>query len=83
MSEWSNLAEEVKAHRSRPGPVCSVKRMLESLAPEDRVQVVEALANPAYSTTGLAKTFRSKLGNEAPSMFTVGNHRREQCGCTR
>lgn len=83
MSDWSTLTRDVGAYKSRPGPVCSVKRMLESLTAADRETVEGALSNPALSTTGLAKAFRDRMGVEAPSKFTVGNHRREQCSCSR
>lgn len=84
MSDWSTLADDVKARRVRPGPVCAVKRMLDGLAEDDRKIVEDALAKTqSFSTTGLAKVFRDRLGSEAPSVFTIGNHRRQQCGCSR
>lgn len=81
MSDWSTLAEEADSHNRGPGPKCQVHKLLASLDADGAAEVQRVLDNKDVTTAGISRALRSRLGNKAPSMFSIGNHRRGNCRC--
>lgn len=82
MDQWSTLADDAKRHISQRGPQCGVLTMLEKLPdPAARETVERVLADRGLTNPAIAKALRDRLGEDSPSVFTVGNHRRGNCSC--
>lgn len=81
MSDWSNLADEARDESRGPGPGCSVQNLLNSLPAEESADFEKVLNDPTVTHTGLSRALRRRLGAVAPSLFSVGNHRRGNCRC--
>lgn len=80
---WDNFTEEA-SRTTRKGPVCEVRTMLEQRVPSSaRPDVEAALDNPLLQTSALHRELLKRLGDKAPSRWTVGRHRRKECTCTR
>lgn len=82
MPTWSDFGTEAglaskKANRNQ----CTVARMLNSLPLDGRTAVLEALNNKTLTNPSIVSALRNRLGPEAPSAWSVGNHRRGDCRC--
>lgn len=82
MSDWSDFGQEVEAVDGGRGPRCAIRVLLDKLPEADARQVEKVLNNPAVSHVAIEKAFRSRLGDKAPSEWSIGNHRRDKCRCT-
>ncbi|MEU8683172.1 hypothetical protein [Streptomyces sp. NPDC048611] len=82
-SEWDDLEAEARAATEDRGQRCAVDVFLSSLLPYDADIVRGVLANPGISNTGLHRAFRKRAGDAAPSAWSIGRHRREDCRCTK
>jgi hypothetical protein len=76
-----NLADLIAAENHRPGPECTVKRVLAVLPPKDAATLTKALTDVALTSAGLTRALRRldlgfPVGNEA-----VQRHRKGECGC--
>ncbi len=81
MKDWSTFGEDVTRHRRARGPRCGVTLMLEELPPEARGPVGRVLADRGITNSAIHKALRERLGDKAPSLFSVANHRRGSCRC--
>jgi GTP-sensing pleiotropic transcriptional regulator CodY len=82
MSDWSDFGTEVKTHTLARGPKCSVSLMLERLPDDARISVNRVLADRhGVTNSAIAKALRERLGENAPSLFSISNHRRGNCRC--
>lgn len=84
-SEWTNIAEDAKARTWGRGPRCAVQELLSHLPAEAAEEVGKALENREVSNTGLFRAIRARMGDSpfVPSLFSIGNHRRGNCRCSR
>lgn len=80
-SEWTNLAEDAKGRTWGRGPRCQVQELLNHLPGEAADEVEKTLADSTVSNTGLFRAIRARLGESAPSLWSIGNHRRGNCRC--
>jgi len=79
---WSSFDGEVKGHQRHPGGKCQVSRLLEGLPDDGRRAVEKVLADDLLSAAAIEKALRERLG-AAPSRYSIANHRRKGCRCTR
>lgn len=72
------------AERKQPGPKCRVAEFLEglSLTPEARTRSEEWIRGP-YGHAGVHRALFGQWGDDAPSLWSIGNHRRGRCRCGR
>lgn len=78
---WEDFEADVASASGRTRGLCTVRTVLESLAPVARGKLQAALDNPAFSNAAIAKILRKRLGESAPRMHTVARHRRGDCSC--
>jgi hypothetical protein len=85
VSKWAGFQEEVKreGREVQRGPRCGLGVLLEESAPEARKVLQDVLDDRKNTHTAIARALRKRLGDEAPGQFTVSNHRRGQCLCSR
>jgi len=81
VKHWSNFGAEVRDQALPKGPSCGVGRLLRGLHPEAREEIEKALGDGNLSTTAIHRALRTRLGQGAPSAWTLGNHRRGNCRC--
>jgi hypothetical protein len=82
MDKWESLIGDIKAEKIRQRP-CSVRTLLDSLDEKARGHVTIALGveGQGISHQALHEALRERVGNTAPSAFSIGRHRRGQCSC--
>ncbi len=80
MSKFEGFADEVKADSGHRGG-CAMGELLNSLSDSDRSHVQAALDDRRLSTRAIADALRKRIGEDAPSNFTIGHHRRRACAC--
>jgi hypothetical protein len=73
-----SLLTEAEALTSKVGGTCTVKRLLDRLPPEERAELVEALASEV-ETTALSKALLRR--DVDISSHTLRRHRRRECRC--
>lgn len=73
----SLLDEILSVQEDRSG--CKVKRLLDSMTPDDRSDLETALANPNIPATHIARVLHNR-GLEV-NYKTLANHRRQDCAC--
>lgn len=83
MNDWSTFEEDVKSSARRRGPRCSVGVMLEALPPAGRSAVEAVLANPSFAIPAVGNALSRYIQTGIPSPWSLANHRRGKCGCTR
>lgn len=83
MSDWSNLADEARARTGEPGPRCGVEIFLAATPAHARLEAEAALADRELSSVGLFRTLRALAGPDAPSSWSISNHRAGKCRCGR
>ncbi len=83
MNDMSGLVEEAQAKTGGRGPRCQVAILLDNLPEVAAERVRQALDNPTVTNTGLARVLRQRVGDTAPSIWSIGNHRRGNCRCGR
>lgn len=76
-----DLADLIAAENQKPGPQCSVQRVLEHLDKKNAATLRAALANKALTSASLTRAIRKlelpiAIGNES-----VGRHRKGECAC--
>lgn len=81
MNHWSEFPSEVREHTRARGPACSVGQLLEELHEEAREAVEKALASRKLTAPAIHRALRDRLGDDAPSPWAIGNHRRQGCRC--
>lgn len=81
MNHWSEFEGEVKGLRLSRGASCSVGRLLRSLHTEAREAIEAVLAKEELPATAIHRALRERVGERAPSSWTIGNHRRGGCNC--
>tara|TARA_R110000868_G_scaffold292879_1_gene553390 strand:+ start:474 stop:713 length:240 start_codon:yes stop_codon:yes gene_type:complete len=64
---------------SKPGPKCTVSRLLAKLDPAERADYEAALANDELSAVTICKAFA--LEGHSVSRSPVERHRRGGCAC--
>lgn len=78
----TSLADALATAQARkPGPKCTVARVLASLPPSEAELLVAALADPSYSNEALALACQSAAVDLGVS--PIGRHRRKGCACHR
>ena len=75
-----SLSAEAQAGRLRKGPVCSFAVFYAALAPEQRTEVDEALADAKVLGTKLHAAMVAR-GWDPPLPHTIQRHRRGACTC--
>lgn len=83
VTEWSSLEEEAKKRTRQVGPRCAVEVFLSHLHPEDVRAIEKVLSNPNLTTAGIQRAISDHLGLIAPTVWSIGNHRRGNCRCNR
>lgn len=83
MSKFENFAEEVKATSVDVRRGCGVKALLDNLADADANQVKAVLEDRTVSARAIFNALRSRIGGDAPSIYTIGRHRAKNCNCWR
>lgn len=79
--DWSTFKEDAKktAHK---GPLCSVAKMLnEDIPASERPTVEKVIEDPSIQAASIARALQARLGDKAPSRWSVANHRRGECRC--
>lgn len=62
---------------ARPGPRCSLSKLLDTLTPELRDEIVDIIRDPEISLSVISRHFKGMV-----SEFVAGHHRSGQCkGC--
>lgn len=79
---WENFQSEVRGAETRRGPRCRIAVLLDTLSETDRAEVQAALGDRSVGHPVIVAALRKRLGDDAPSLWSVGNHRRGNCGCT-
>lgn len=80
-ADWSTLSAEVKGNEQQGGSRCTVGRFLQTI-PADQLDEVDAtVMNRDLSAAALARAIRSRIGSDAPTAWSIGNHRRSSCRC--
>lgn len=82
-SPFDDFAAEAKAnsgHTSRRS--CGVGALLAELSDGDAAKVREVLDDRRVSANAISLALRKRV-EEAPSVFTIGAHRRRVCYCYR
>ena len=73
-----SLSERIAGYKpARIGGSCSTCKLIESLPEADSKALVNALADPRFSTAGLSKILKDEGYSLASS--TIGRHRRGEC----
>lgn len=86
MSEdWSDFGSDVKqeAKAVQRGPRCAMGVLLDASEPKAREVLERVLNDRGNTSAAITRALRSRLGDDAPSQFTVNNHRRGNCRCGR
>ena len=81
MSDWSTFGSEVSAQRKVRGPKCAVAHILADIPADELAGVNRVLANRGITNSSIAKALHDRLGDDAPSLWSVSNHRRGACKC--
>lgn len=85
MSEWAGFQEEVKreGREVQRGPRCGLGVLLEESTPDARKILQDVLDDRQNTTSSIARAMRNRLGDQAPGLYTIANHRRGNCRCSR
>lgn len=83
MSDWSKLEADAKKFAKTAGPRCQVKTLLDGLLPDNAATVRQALDNRSLSAPALHRALEARVGDKAPTPWSIGNHRRGGCVCGR
>lgn len=85
MSDWDDFTAEVESLSDHYGnrSKCGMRAFLATLGEGARADVEAALARSDITSTGLAEALRRRVGDSAPSDFTIRRHRRGRCRCAR
>lgn len=85
MSDWETFGSDVKeqARAVQRGPRCGMGVLLENSEPHAREILQRVLDDRGNSTASIARALRNRLGEDAPRVFTIGNHRKGNCLCSR
>ncbi len=73
------VKDEIRELAGDKGPTCQMGVALAALSPEDRAGVVDAMADPLVTGTGIARWLAKRGIRIRP--FTVQRHRRGDCQC--
>lgn len=82
MSDWSSFANEAREATPGKGPRCRVSVLLADLPEHAQIELRKALDNKLLTSSGIAKALRKRLGETAPSQYSIANHRRGDCRCS-
>lgn len=83
MTDWSDLEAEARRRTREAGPRCQVEVFLSHLEPEDAKAIKNVLELPGLTTAGIQRAIAVRIGLIAPSAWSIGNHRRGKCRCSR
>ena len=73
------LLDEMRAEATLKGPACSVRLLLDGMAPDERADLLSAFADPSILTSVIARVLHKRgytIGQE-----TLQRHRRGSCRC--
>lgn len=82
MTEWSSLEAEARKRTRERGPRCAVEVFLSHLSTSTRRLVAQTLMDPNLTTVGIQRAIAAK-SLDAPSEWSIRNHRRGKCRCSR
>ena len=74
-----SLLDEMRAEAVQKGPACSVRLLLDGLAPDDRADLQSAFADATIPTTIIAKVLHKRGHIIGPE--SLQRHRRGSCRC--
>lgn len=85
MSDWKTFGSDVKeqAKAVQRGPRCGLGVLLENSEPRIREILQKVLEDRSNTHSAITRALRNLLGDDAPGLFTVSNHRRGNCLCSR
>lgn len=83
MSNWSTFEDDVRSNARPRGPRCSVGVMLDSLPQGNRDILNEVLEDRSLAVPAVHRALQERVGDEAPSPWSLANHRRGKCACQR
>lgn len=85
MTDWSGLEAEARKRTRECGPRCAVEVFLSHQDDYIRRQVTAAIENPNLTTVGIHRAVSALTGHApyAPSVWSIGNHRRGNCRCNK
>ena len=83
MTDWSDLETEARKRTREVGPRCAVEVFLSHLTAEDERKVRAVLELPGLTTVGIQRAVKARIGADAPSAWSIGNHRNRKCRCSR
>jgi len=72
------LLDELAAEATIKGPSCTTTLTLEAMEPDDRADMLEALAS-GYTAAALSRVLKRRGISLAPQ--SIARHRRGECKC--
>lgn len=82
MTGFEGFAEEARANSGyNRRSHCGVADLLNALAGEDAEQVEKVLDDRGVSANAIHDALKRRIGNQAPSPYTIQRHRRRGCAC--
>lgn len=82
MTDWSDLETEARKRTREVGPRCQVEVFLSHQDEGARWALEDALKDPNLTTVGIQRALTA-IASDAPGLWSIGNHRRRKCRCSR
>lgn len=82
MNDWSTFEADARLRSRHRGPRCSVGVLLDCLPPDAREAVERTLENRGVPIPAVLAALEDRVVN-APSPWSLANHRRGKCTCQR
>lgn len=79
------LEDAAQKSRQSRGAACGVARFLETIPPESRTQVEEAMQRPEITVSAIVEALEQRRQPEwhLPRAWAFRTHRRGKCSCGR
>lgn len=74
------LLDEIMEHNlGRPGTICSIQKLYDTLPKDDAQALRQAIADPMIKATAIARALKAR-GHQINDSV-VSRHRRKECVC--